>query len=371
MNRLWVHLSLMLAGVLLFVFFLQFASIMLEDEGRAVAGDQHPAEIAGPPREEIARRLIDFAALSIVVGTLGGVVIGRVVSRPIGDLVKAARQIGAGDRAVRAPLRGSREMKELAASFNTMAADLQRAEMLRNNLMADVSHELRSPLTALEGNLRAVLDHVYTLDEAEIANLYGQTRHLIRIVNDLRELSLAENHQLRLEKQPTDVTALIAETVQAIEPLAIDKGVQLIERVAALPEISIDPVRIRQVLFNLLANSLRHTPTGGTITVSGIHSDKEVCLSVQDTGEGLNAEQLASAFDRFYRGDKSRSRESGGTGLGLAIVKAIVEAHGGRVTAQSEGHGGGSTFSVYLPRSTGAGTGRKEFISNSALADAF
>ncbi len=353
MNRLWVRLALMITAVLFLVFFAQFVSIMLEDEGRAVVDLDSPAGLpaqAGPPRDEIARRLLNFVALSVVVGLIGGAIIGRVVSRPIGDLVQASRQIGAGDRSARALLRGSTEMKELAMSFNMMAADLQRAEMLRNNLMADVSHELRSPLTALEGNLRAVLDHVYTLDEAEIANLYGQTRHLIRIVNDLRELSLAENHQLRLEKQPTHMKALIAETMQAIEPLATDKGVQLIDRVEVLPEISIDPVRIRQVLFNLLSNSLRHTSKDGTITVSGTSGEKEVRLSVQDTGEGLTADQLAVVFNRFYRGDKSRSRESGGTGLGLAIVKAIVEAHGGRVEAQSEGLGRGSTFSVCLPR---------------------
>ena len=351
MNRLWVRLALMITAVLFLVFFAQFASIMIEDEGRAVVDLDHPAglpELAGPPREEIARRLLNFAALSLAVGLIGGAIIGRVVSRPIGDLVKASRQIGAGDRSVRAPLRGSTEMKELAVSFNTMADDLQNAEALRNNLMADVSHELRSPLTALEGNLRAVLDHVYTLDEAEIANLYGQTRHLIRIVNDLRELSLAENHQLRLEKQPTDVNALIAETVQAIEPLAADQGVQLIDRAVELPEITIDPVRIRQVLFNLLSNSLRHTPAGGSITVSGTVGDKEVCLAVQDTGEGLTAEQQASVFDRFYRGDKSRSRETGGTGLGLAIVKAIVEAHGGRAEVSSAGNGKGSQFRIIL-----------------------
>jgi signal transduction histidine kinase len=354
MNRLWVRLALMIAGVLFLVFFWQFLSIMVEDEGRAVAiPDQAPALQSPnglPPRAEIARRLLNFAALSLVVGVVGGVVIGRVVSAPINQLAKTAQRFGAGDRAARALLRGSTEMKELAVSFNTMADDLQNAETLRNNLMADVSHELRSPLTALEGNLRAVLDHVYTLDEAEVANLYGQTRHLIRLVNDLRELSLAENHQLPLEKQLTDVNALIAETVQAIEPLATDKGVQLIDRVVELPEISIDPVRIRQVLFNLLSNSLRHTPTDGTITVSGTCNDKEVCLSVQDTGEGLSTDQLASVFDRFYRGDKSRSRESGGTGLGLAIVKAIVEAHGGHVEAQSAGPGRGSMFSIFLPK---------------------
>ena len=125
---------------------------------------------------------------------------------------------------------GSQEMVELAGTFNKMAADLQHAETLRNNLMADVSHELRTPLTVLEGNLRAALDHVYALDEAEIANLYGQTRHLIRLVNDLRELALAENHQLPLERQPTDLNALVAETLQALEPLAAEKGVRLADQ---------------------------------------------------------------------------------------------------------------------------------------------
>jgi signal transduction histidine kinase len=357
MNRLWVRLSVMIAGVLFFVFFLQFVSIMLEDQGQAVVDADQPPGLSAPngppgglpPRQEIARRLIDFAALSVVVGVLGGIVIGRVVSAPINQLAKTAQQFGAGYRTARAPLRGSSEMKELAVSFNAMAADLQNGEALRSSLMADVSHELRTPLTVLEGNLRAALDHVYALNEAEIANLYGQTRHLIRLVNDLRELALAENHQLPLEKQPTDVNALIAEILQAIEPLATDKGVQLSNRVESLPEVVIDPIRIRQVLFNLLSNSLRHTPADGTITVSGTSSTGEMCLSVQDTGEGLNANQLASAFDRFYRADKSRRRETGGTGLGLAIVKAIVEAHGGHVEAQSEGLGRGSAFAVFLP----------------------
>lgn len=353
MNRLWVRLALMITAVLFLVFFAQFASIMIEDEGRAVVDPDHPAglpELTGPPREEIAQRLLNFVALSAVVGLIGGAIIGRVVSHPIGDLVQAARRVGEGDRSIRVPLRGSREMKDLAVSFNTMAADLQHAEDLRNNLMADVSHELRTPLTVLEGNLRAALDHVYTLDEAEIANLYGQTRHLIRLVNDLRELALAENHQLPLEKQLTDVNALIAETLQALEPLATDKAVRLIDQTEPLPQLLIDPIRLRQVLFNLLANALRHTPNGGTITVSGSAQATDILIAVKDTGEGLTADQVAVVFDRFYRADKSRRRETGGSGLGLAIVKAIVEAHGGRVEAQSEGAGKGSTFSICLPK---------------------
>ena len=230
-----------------------------------------------------------------------------------------------------------------------MAADLQHAETLRTNLMADVSHELRTPLTVLEGNLRAALDKVVPLDEAEVANLYGQTRHLIRLVNDLRELSLAESGQLPLEKMPTDLKSLVAETTQALEPLAVERGVTLADEVPQLSEVTVDPFRIQQVLFNLLSNALRHTPEGGKVIVTGEAVNREVVLSVQDNGEGLEPGQLTAVFDRFYRGDKSRSRETGGTGLGLAIVKAIVESHGGQVKAYSEGKGKGSEFTIILP----------------------
>jgi two-component system OmpR family sensor kinase len=357
MNRLWVRLSLMIGGVLFLVFFLQFLSIMTSpDFGPPGTPDQagiHGPDDDGGPlqagRAEIAGRLVNFMLLSVVVGLGAGAVIGRIVSAPISDLAKAAHRVGQGDLGVRVKPHGSREMVELAETFNKMAADVQHAERLRNNLMADVSHELRTPLTVLEGNLRADLDHVYSLDEAEIANLYGQTRHLIRLVNDLRELALAENHQLLLEKQPTDLNTLVAETLQAIEPLAAEKGVRLENDTAQLPELLVDSIRIRQVLFNLLANALRHTPAGGQVTVSATATAGKVLLAVRDTGEGLDPEQLAAVFDRFYRGDKSRSRETGGTGLGLAIVKAIVEAHGGRVAAQSAGKGQGCAFVVTLP----------------------
>jgi signal transduction histidine kinase len=358
MNRLWVRLSLMIGGVLFLVFFLQFLSIMSSpDFGSPGMPDQTgihaPDDDRGPlaaGRAEIAGRLVNFMLLSVVVGLGAGVVIGRIVSAPISDLAQAAHRVGQGALDVRVKARGSQEMVELAGSFNKMADDLQHAETLRNNLMADVSHELRTPLTVLEGNLRAALDHVYALDESEIANLYGQTRHLMRLVNDLRELSLAESHQLPLEKQATDLNALVAETLQALEPLAAERRVTLADRTEKLPDVALDPIRICQVLFNLLSNALRHTPAGGEICVNGTSSTGEVRLIVQDTGEGLDADQLAAVFDRFYRGDKSRSRETGGTGLGLAIVKAIVEAHGGRAVATSEGRGRGSQFTIVLPR---------------------
>ena len=345
MNRLWVRLSLMISGVLFLMFFLQFLVITLEQSGVRPDTDGP----ANPSPAEIQRRLLDFMFFSILVGTAGGVVIARITSAPITQIAEAAQRVGRGELAIRVPVRGSQEVMDLAIAFNKMSSDLEQAEMLRTSLMADVSHELRTPLTVLEGNLRAALDKVVPLDDSEVASLYEQTRHLIRLVNDLRELSLAESGHLRLEKMPTDLQALIAETIQALEPLAVENGVTLADEVSQLPEINVDPFRIRQVLFNLLSNALRHTPRGGNIIVTGERINKEVVLSVQDNGEGLEPEQLPAVFDRFYRADKSRSRETGGTGLGLAIVKAIVEMHGGRVEAQSAGKGKGSRFSVHLP----------------------
>ncbi len=352
MNRLWVRLSLMMSAVLFLVFFIQFLSIVLEP-GRPV-GDLRPTrpgiQNAGEaPSDEITRRLFLWMGFSIAVGLAGGVVISRVISSPISDLAKAAHRIGRGDLDVRVPVRGTSEMVELAETFNRMAVDLQRAETLRSNLMADVSHELRTPLTVLEGNLRAALDHIYDLDEAGIANLHSQTHHLIRLVNDLRELSLAETNQLPLEKQPTNLNAILTDTLLALEPLAEEKGVHILNQLPPLPHIPGDPARLRQVFFNLLTNSLRHTPSGGVIILTGLSGSQEVRLDITDSGEGLEPEQILAVFDRFYRGDRSRSRDTGGTGLGLAIVKAIIAEHGGRVEASSKGKGMGCCFSLHLP----------------------
>ena len=346
MKRLWVLLSLMISGVLFFMFFMQFLTITLERTGMKEDLDGPP----DAPPAEIQQRLIGFMAFSVVVGLGGGIVIGRVVSAPITELVKAADKIGKGDLNTRVYPHGSQEMIDLADRFNKMAQELEHAETLKNNLMADVAHELRTPLTVLEGNLRAALDKVYMLDEAEIANLYSQTRHLTRLVNDLRELALAESKQLHLEKYPTDLNALLTETIQALDPLAAEKSVRLIYQPTLLPELSVDPTRIRQALFNLLSNALRHTPSGGEISVAGKQAKGVVVLSVKDSGEGLLPDQLAAVFDRFYRADKSRSRQTGGTGLGLAIVKAIIESHGGQVEAYSEGKGKGSEFTIVLPK---------------------
>jgi signal transduction histidine kinase len=346
-RRLWVRISLLIGGLLL--------AAIVATAVLIYVFVPPPAPVAAPQSLfqtiiETSLQVVPLVIMVSIVGIAGGVLVSRMISAPITRLADAAHRIGAGALETRVSGSGSQELEELAHAFNTMADDLQRAEKLRANLMADVAHELRTPLTALEGNLRAALDRVYALNEAEIANLYGQTRHLIHLVNDLRELALADAHALPLDKQPTDLALLVEETLQVFASLAEEQGVQLVQRLDQLPAIGVDALRIRQVLHNLLANAIRYTPDGGSVTVLGRLEPDAVYLAVQDTGAGLAADEVESIFERFYRNDRSRSRETGGTGLGLAIVKAIVEAHGGRVAAQSNGVGQGSTVAFYLPR---------------------
>lgn len=353
MNRLWVRLSLMISGFLIFVFFLQFISIKLDQMGfpSETTGQNESSEVieTNLTKDEISNRLVEFMMISLVVGISGGIIISRLISVPINSLAKAAEEIGKGDLSARATIRGSSETIQLAKTFNHMADELQREEMLRKNLMADVSHELRTPLSVLSGNLRAVLDHVYPLDEVEVANLYSQTRHLIRLVNDLRELALAESNQLSLEKEFGDMSLIISETLQALDPLIQEKKIKIINLGNSIPQLEFDPGRIKQVWFNLIANSLAHTPTFGEISLAVKIEPDYIRFSIQDSGDGLEADQLKEVFNRFYRADESRSRETGGTGLGLAIVKAFVELHEGQVFAQSDGKNKGCTFEFTLP----------------------
>lgn len=355
MRRLWVRLSLVMGGLIFIFTLLPFFAFLLfpprppdrplPNQSAARPGVERRFF---SPWRDLPENLLESALLAGAVGIAGGVVASRLIAAPITKLATAAQAIGAGNLSARVQIKGnSQELDELAASFNKMAADLQHAAELRNSLMADVSHELRTPLTVLEGNLRAALDHVYELDDEQIANLYEQTHHLIRLVNDLRELALAEAAQLPLYLETLDLSRLVQETSAVFEPLAEEKGVKLrVEVAPTLPTITGDRSRLRQVLHNLLANALRHTPAGGIITMIGRTQQGRVTLAVQDSGDGIDSQQIEHVFDRFYRTDPSRSRETGGSGLGLAIVKAIVEAHGATISVASPGAGKGSTFTI-------------------------
>jgi signal transduction histidine kinase len=303
----------------------------------------------------VLARLREFLVLVGVVGGGVGIIFGvhmsRRIAAPLERLAAAAQAIGRRDLRQRVDLKGSREIVAVATAFNDMAAALEKAESLRRNLVADVAHELRTPLSVLQGNLLAILDGVYPLNAAEIAGLYNQTDVLNRLVNDLHDLSLADARQLPLKVQETDVSELLNNVVTAFAPTAEAASVDLELDIAPdLPCVLLDPLRLTQVLDNLLGNALRHTPAGGMVSLRADVVDAHLQLMVKDTGEGIAAEHLPHVFDRFYRTNRGRSRATGGAGLGLAIVRAIVETHGGQVTVGSDGiPDQGTTFTARFP----------------------
>ena len=230
-----------------------------------------------------------------------------------------------------------------------MAASLAEAETLRRNLIADVSHELRTPLTIIQGNIQAILEGVYPLEMAQMAGLYDETRLLTRLVDDLHDLALADAGQLRLERTPVNVSDLARTAVGQFDPVAEAAGVKLtLETSEDVPEVLGDADRLAQALRNLLSNAIRHTPAGGQVTMRVGRSGEQVTIQVADTGSGIAPEDLPHVFDRFYRGDKSRSRRGGGAGLGLAITRQLVTAHGGQIEVAST-PGLGTTFTITLP----------------------
>jgi len=294
----------------------------------------------------------------IVAGGLGvllGLIIARGISSPLHQLAVAARYISQGELTQRVPERGSMELVKVARAFNDMAASLQQGNQLRRNMVADIAHELRTPIAVIQGNLRAILDDIYPLDKEEIAVIYDETLILTRLVNDLRELAQAEAGQLSLKIGPLDLAVLIERNANLFNELANAKEISLnVVLPADLPLALADPDRIQQVLYNLLSNALRHTPPTGKIVISAesLKSSPPVLrISVTDTGTGIEPQQIQHVFDRFWRADKSRTRSiasSGGSGLGLAITKQLVELHQGQVGVSSE-LGRGSCFWFTLP----------------------
>ena len=280
---------------------------------------------------------------------LSWVVSARVV-QPVRALAAAAQRIARGAHTARVPVRGTDELAQLAEAFNDMAASLEHAEQIRRQLLADVAHELRTPLATVESYVEALADGVLAADAENWSAIRSETARLNRLVNDLQQVSRAEAHQLDLHPAPTDPGELVQDAVKAAQPAFATKGVTLESDIQVnLPMVDVDRERVAEVLANLLTNALRHTPPGGTVQASvGQHVDR-IEIAVADTGEGIAAEHLDRVFERFYRIDPARARASGGTGIGLAIVRAIVEAHGGTVEASSGGTGRGATFTVRLP----------------------
>jgi two-component system OmpR family sensor kinase/two-component system sensor histidine kinase BaeS len=283
------------------------------------------------------------------VALVAGWGLSRVISRPVVNLTDATRAVAAGDLGVRVRGRYPGELGELARAFNQMTEKLAQADELRRNLTADVAHELRTPLSVVRGKLEGVLDGVYPATPQHLEPILEETKLLAHLVEDLRLLALAEAGQLSLEKQAMDVGDLLRDTQVNFGPQADDRGVTLaLDVLPELPQVVADRRRIAQVLGNLLTNALRHTPQGGCVTLSATVVEEGVEVTVMDTGAGIPSEDLPYIFERFWRGEKSRSRAGGGSGLGLAIAKQLVELHDGTIDVQSD-PGEGSTFAFTLP----------------------
>ncbi len=297
----------------------------------------------------INRSLLLGGSLAIAIALLLTFVLSRRITSPIGALAKTARRLGRGDLSQRVQLQGEGEVAALAQAFNSMAADLEHAEQLRRNMVADVAHELRTPLSNIQGYLEAIRDRVIKPDAATIRSLNEEAALLSRLVNELQELSLAEAGELKLVYQEEDIAKLVKQAVTPWQPQLAAKEISLsLDLPDNLPLVNIDWQRVNQVLHNLLENAVAYTHKGGTINVAAITQGDWVEVSVSDTGEGIPAEDLPHIFERFYRVDKSRARVTGGSGLGLTIAKRLVEAHGGKITVQSK-LGKGSRFSFTLP----------------------
>jgi len=297
----------------------------------------------------INRSLLLGGSLAIAIALLLTFVLSRRISSPIGALARAARRLGRGDLSQRVQLQGEGEVAALAQAFNSMAVDLEHSEQLRRNMVADVAHELRTPLSNIQGYLEAIRDRVIKPDAATIRSLNEEAALLSRLVNELQELSLAEAGELKLVYQAEDITKLVKQAVTPWQPKVAAKEISLsIDLPDNLPLVNIDWQRVNQVLHNLLENAVAYTHKGGTINVAAITQGDWVEVCVSDTGEGIPAEDLPNIFERFYRVDKSRARVTGGSGLGLTIAKRLVEAHGGKITVQSELQKG-SRFSFTLP----------------------
>ncbi|MBN1148730.1 MAG: HAMP domain-containing protein [Anaerolineales bacterium] len=331
------------------------AAIPLEVDGRTVGyllaeggmGYSRSDEI------ELLNRLNNAALTAgLIAGGLSlllALLLAYRLLRPVRQLTGAARKLGEGDLSQRVEVSGGDELSVLAGAFNRMADSLQQAEEGRRALTADIAHELRNPLAVQRANLEALQDGIYPLAAESLAPILEQNLLLTRLVDDLRTLALAEAGQLKLERTSTDLVSLAGKIVERFKHQAASHEVDLrLEHPAPDLTVCVDPMRVEQILSNLLSNALRYTPQGGQIVVGLQSTPRGAQLSVHDSGPGIPVEALPRLFERFYRGDRSRSRSEGGTGLGLAIARQLAEAHSGTLTAANHPQGG-ALFVLELP----------------------
>lgn len=300
----------------------------------------------------VHQSLIWVGAAILACGFVASYALARSITVPIRQLSAALSDIEKGHLGKKVHVDSDTELGQLAEMFNHMSATLEANNRLRRRFLADIAHELKTPLAVVQGHLEGMLEGVVAMNKEQIGSLYDETVHLNRLIKDLRDLSLAEAGQLQLEVQTIDVNQQMMKVLNMLAPLADEKNICLQHFLQSVPAISFDMGRMNQVLYNLLTNALRHTPENGRIevatSVAAKWGKKWVEIVVSDSGEGIPSKDLPFIFEHFYRADTSRDRKSGGSGIGLAIVKQLVEVHGGKVDVQSR-EGEGSRFYIYVP----------------------
>ena len=287
---------------------------------------------------------------SVLAALLVSLFLSRRIVAPVRTLTDASQHIAEGHYEKRVDVNGSDEIAQLATRFNQMASQLEQVESMRRQLIGDVTHELRTPLTSIKGYMEGLVDGVLPSTPETFNQIHREADRLSRLVDDLQELSRVEAKAYSLDIRSVAVSNLVQTTVKRLSPQATAKRITLHTNLPAnLPTLQADEDRITQVLVNLVANAIQYTPEGGDVTISAVRQADEIHISVKDSGVGIPPEHLANLFTRFYRVDKSRSRNAGGgSGIGLTIAKHLVEAHGGRIWAKSNGEGQGSTFTFSL-----------------------
>jgi signal transduction histidine kinase len=317
---------------------------------------ESPEELFEPQLSRLAASFNKSLMWAGLAAAAAGVFVISLTTRqalaPVHSLTRAAGALGRGELSQRVPVSSRDEVGLLSHTFNDMATQLEDAESIRRTMTADVAHELRTPLSNLQGYLEAINDGLVEPDTDTINSLHSQVLHLNQLVEDLRLIAMVEAGSISMEKLDTDLGDLADLTVDSFKPRASEHGIGLsLYQEPNLPSLQLDTTRMRQVLANLVENAINYTPDHGSIDVSVATDNGDVVMAVTDTGRGIPAEDVRHVFDRLYRVDVSRNRTTGGAGLGLTIVKQLVEAHGGTVTAESPAHadGTGTRFTVRLP----------------------
>lgn len=323
---------------------------MMGQMGRQMGMQQMELDLFSNFRAAVTEALLMATVVALISAIVVSLFVSQRVVTPIRQMMQASRHIAAGHYRERVQVRSGDELGQLAESFNQMAASLEQTEAMRRDLIANVAHELRTPLSSIKGYMEGMIDGVIPAQPNIYQQVYREADRLQRLVNDLQELSRVEAGSFALDRQPVAIAELIQQTASHLRPQFEEKDVRLeLDLPPALPPVYADEDRISQVLLNLVGNALQYTPSGGTVTLTTYVENPHLIVTIRDTGLGIPAEHLPHLFTRFYRVDKSRSRAGGGSGIGLTIAKLLVEAHGGQIWAESAGENRGSAFSFSLP----------------------